>query len=546
MGNRCLKLSLAVLVGVGLQVVTPALATFINAPTAGPEALTSATLATPTGLAAASGGCSGGNAETSVSLGWTGSATRDANANYLVDNYAVLRSPTPAGVYASVGTTSGQPPAVAFTDVNPTGAVAPKVIGAGNGDPAGSLVVSIDATVQSVNSSTNAVTSIAAGQVGWEPNALAVTPDGYSAIAAEGASHQVQIITASSNTVARTVTIPTIGVTMSRPDAVAVTPDGLTAYIVDGANSEVYPLTISSGALGTAIAVGSQGDPTAIVVTPDGNKVYVANYHSSSVSVITTSSNTVTATVTIPGAGIPSALAVTPNSAHVYVADQANGKIVDIATASDTVIATVTVGSMVDDWIQPNNGYTATTHSLVNGGDPNILSITPNGTKLYVATFTAGTVVDIAIPADTITTTINVGGGTRWPNAIAMSPNGCQIYVDDYHYNVMYVYSVATDAQNATYADGGGGGTGDPFAMTVTPDSTTVYSANYYSHTISAASTTTNTVTSTFATGVAAVSAIVATPSQYSYKLQAGHGGWRSALSGSVTYVYGWNPGGWQ
>ena len=226
-----------------------ALASFTNVRTAGPQALVNATLPGPTGLITSNGGCSGGNTQTNVSVSWSASTSLDANGNYLVDNYAALRSASQAGPYSSVGATSGQPPAATLTDTNPSGAAAPQVF-IGNG---------ATQTVHAVNNSTHTGTSVTTGTMGIEPNGLAVAPDGTSVVATEGASNEVQVITVSTDAVARTVAIPKVGSTASRPDAVAITPDGLTAYIVDGANNLVYPMTISTGLLGTPIAVGEQG-----------------------------------------------------------------------------------------------------------------------------------------------------------------------------------------------------------------------------------------------------------------------------------------------
>ena len=61
--------------------------------------------------------------------------------------------------------------------------------------------------------------------------------------------------------------------------------------------------------------------------------------------------------------------------------------------------------------------------------------------------------------------------------------------------------------------------------------------------------TATNTVSATLAEATVgkAPYAVLATPSPYFYKLQAGHGGWQSALTAaSGTYPLGWNQGGWQ
>jgi YVTN family beta-propeller protein len=517
--------TLLIAAGLQLTVLGVSLASFGGTKTAGPGKFTTPSLAKPTGLATNNGGCAGGNQQTNVSVEWTASALVDVDGNSLINGYTVLRSTSSAGAYASVGTVSGSPPPSSFTDVNPSGAETPQVF-VGNGGAT--------KTAHAVNTFTNAGTSITTGTIGIEPNDMAVTPEGTKVVLAEGASSQVQIITVATGAVAKTVAIPKVGATVARPDAVAITPDGKTAYVVDGANNLVYPVTISSGALGAGIAVGAQGDPGAIVVTPNGEKAYVANYSSHNVSVITVSSKTVTATVTIGAGetGKPIALAVTPNSAHVYVADQGNAQADDITTSSDTVTNTITVGSMADA-------------NLAGGGDPNILAVTPEGSKLYVASYTAGTVADIATSTDTVTKTITLPGTGPNPNALALTPNGCQLYVHDHANNQVDVVTVSSDALAASAAVGT---TGDPTGMSVTPDSSHVYVANHNGNSVSVIATSTNTVSSTLAEATVGKEpfAVLATPSTYFYKLQAGHGGWQSALTASVIYELGWDEGGWQ
>jgi YVTN family beta-propeller protein len=510
-------------IAVQLAVLGTALASFgfsVKAVKAG--ALAAASLVKPTGLETANGGCSGGSGQTNVSATWTASAEKpDANGNAMINGYKLWRSTTSKGVYSEVGSTGI---ATSVTDVNPSGAETPQVI-VGNGGLK---------TVHAVNASTNAGTSIVTGTIGIEPNDMAVTPDGTKALVAEGASNQVQIITVTTDKVAKTVAIPEVGGVKSRPDAIAIIPNGLTAYVVDGVNKLVYPLTIASGALGTGIAVGAQGDPGAIVVTPNGEKVYVANHSAHSVSVITVSSNTVTATVTIGAGetGKPIALAVTPSSADVYVADQGNGQVDDIATSTNTVAHTIAVPSMVDA-------------NVAGGGDPNILAITPEGSKLYVASYTGGTVADIATSTDTVTSTITLPGTSPNPNALALTPNGCQLYVHDHANNQVDAVTVASDEVAASPAVGTGG---DPTGMSVTPDGTHLYVANHNANSVTVIATATNTVSATLAEATVGKEpyAVLATPSQYFYELQAGHGGWQSALGAAVTYTLGFNQGGWQ
>jgi YVTN family beta-propeller protein len=516
--------ALLIAIAVQFTVLGTALASFAGTKTAGPEALKSAKLVTPIGLATINGGCAGAVGQTNVSATWTAAAAElDANGNALINGYTLQRSTASAGTYSSVGTTGV---ATSFTDVNPSGAEIPQVF-VGNGGEA-------TKTVHAVNTSTNVGTSMTTGIIGIEPNSMAVNPEGTKVVVAEGASHQVQIITVSSHAVGAAIAIPEVAGVKSRPDAVAITPNGLTAYIVDGANKLVYPLTISSSKLGTAIAVGAQGDPGALAVTPNGEKAYVANYSAHTVSVIATASNTVTATVAIGAGetGKPIALAVTPSSAHVYVADQGNSQIDDIATSSNTVTNTIALGSMADA-------------NLATGGDPNVLAITPEGSKLYVASYTAGSVADIATSTDTVTSTITLPGTTPNPNALALTPNGCQLDVHDHANNQVDAVTVSSDAVAASPAVGTGG---DPTGMSVTPDGTHVYVANHNGNSVSVIATSTNTVSSTLAEATVGKEpyAVLATPSQYFYKLQAGHGGWQSALTAAVTYTLGFNQGGWQ
>jgi YVTN family beta-propeller protein len=518
--------ALCIVVALQLTVLGTALASFTLTPKTapGPEALKSASLVKPTGLETGNGGCAGGNEQTNVSVTWTASALVDADGNPLINDYTVSRSTTSAGTYTAVGSVSGSSPPTSFTDTSPSGAEAPQVY-VGNGALK---------TVHALNTSTNAGTSITTGTIGIEPNAMAVTPEGTKVIIAEGASNEVQIITVSTHAVAATVAIPEVGGVKSRPDAVAITPNGLTAYVVDGANKLVYPITISGAKLGTAIAVGAQGDPGAIVVTPNEEAVYVANYAAHNISVIATSSKTVTATVAIGAGetGKPIALAAAPSAADVYVADQGNGQVDDIATSSNTVAHTIAVGSMADA-------------NLAGGGDPNILAVTPEGSKLYVASYTAGTVADIATSTDTVTKTITLPGTTPNPNALALTPNGCQLYAHDHANNQVDAITVSSDEVAASPAVGTGG---DPTGMSVTPDSTHLYVANKGGPSVSVIATATNTVSSTLAEGTVGKEpyAVLATPSPYFYKLQAGHGVWLSALTAAVLYELGWDQGGWQ
>ena len=89
--------ALCIAVALQLTLLGTALASFAGTKTAGPQALKSAKLADPTGLATANGGCAGGSGQTNVSATWTASAELDANGNALINGYTLLRSTTSGG-----------------------------------------------------------------------------------------------------------------------------------------------------------------------------------------------------------------------------------------------------------------------------------------------------------------------------------------------------------------------------------------------------------------------------------------------------------------
>ena len=500
---------------------------FSDSATAGPGSLQTATLQAPGGLSASNGGCSGGTGQTDVTTSWNASSTLDAGGNYLVSGYNLLRSSSSSGPYGSAGTVSGSPPPTTYTDTSPSGAATPLAfVASGSGSNA-----------LSINTSSYATAPITlSGTVGFEPNALQVTPDGSKLIVAEGAGHQVQIVSTATGAVANTVSIPAVNGTASKPVAVAVSPGGSTAWIVDAANNLVYPLSLTTSTLGGAISVGIQGDPTAMVVTPSGGQVFVADYGSHQVSAISTSTDAVTNIAVGGTTGAPIALAVTPNSGHVYVADQGNNQIDDITTSNDTVSTTIAVPSLAD-------GY------VTGGGDPNILAITPNGSKLYVASFGGGSVEDIITSNDSVATTFLLppGGvlGTPAPNALALTPNGCQLYVNDYDNNKVDLINVSTDTLATTTT--AVGQTGDPTGMAVTPNSAAVYVANYYDPSVSVIATSSYTLAETVdMAGGSAPYAIAIAPSSYYYEVTSTHGGFASAPGPPAVYVLGWNVGNWQ
>jgi YVTN family beta-propeller protein len=150
--------------------------------------------------------------------------------------------------------------------------------------------------------------------------------------------------------------------------------------------------------IGSPIMVGA--DPQGVAVTPDGRAVYVANKGSNTTSVIDTGTNLVIATVSV-GAN-PVGVAVTLNGSKVYVTNQGLPNTVPstvsvIDTATNMVTSTILLGVF----------------PLGVSLNPVGVSVTPDGSKVYIANFGFGTgsVSVIDTTTNTVSGTILSSGG---------------------------------------------------------------------------------------------------------------------------------------
>ena len=168
-----------------------------------------------------------------------------------------------------------------------------------------------DGTVTPFSTSTNEAG--APIQVGAQPDAIVVTPDGKTAYVAEdsqpGAVTPIRTATSTAG--------HPIAVGASDAVAIAITPNGKTAYVVcanaqpDGTLDQgtVTPVSTATDKAGRPIYVGY--DPSAIVVTPNGKTAYVINTDSQTVTPISTATNKAGAPIQLWS--FPVAVVITPN-----------------------------------------------------------------------------------------------------------------------------------------------------------------------------------------------------------------------------------------
>jgi YVTN family beta-propeller protein len=146
------------------------------------------------------------------------------------------------------------------------------------------------------------------------------------------------------------------------------------------------------------------------------------------------------------------------------------GTITIIDTATNTVINTVSVGNA-----------------------PLGVAVNPEGTKVYVASWSSNTVSVIDTSTNTVIDTVDVGI-QAW--GIAVNPAGTTVYVTGSDSGIVSVINTTTNTVTATVDVGS-----YPVGVAVAPDGKNVYVANQHGSTVSIIDAANNTVTTTVNVG---------------------------------------------
>lgn len=286
----------------------------------------------------------------------------------------------------------------------------------------------------------------------------------------------------------------------SIPWGVAITPNGQTAYVTNtSVSGTVSVIDIPTRTLTTTISVGSR--PYGVAFTPDGTKAYVANRDSDSVSVINVATSSVIATV--PVGDTPYGVTVSLDGTKVYVANNVSDNVSVISTATQTVIATITIpqinfSSPDPLWIATNPvsgeiyvtgqdlGLVKIVDTAVSGSPLNVssaysLSVTPDGSQIYVTTSAqSGTIIVVSTSSFTQTGTIpNAGGNIFF--GIGFAPNGQYAFVSNSNLHTLNRVDLATQSLSPGNGFPVALSENDPNNVAITPDCTMalVVTANY-------------------------------------------------------------------
>ncbi|RWY53907.1 beta-propeller fold lactonase family protein [Mucilaginibacter gilvus] len=261
--------------------------------------------------------------------------------------------------------------------------------------------------------------------------------------------------------------------------------------------------------------------PYGVVVSPDGTRVYVSNILDKSMSVISTITNDVIAT--FPVGDHPLGISISPDGSRIYVANEESNNVSVINASTNSVMATIPVGiyptfTLISPdgsrlYVGNQNSQTISVFNTVNnalvtniptaGREPSQMAVSPDGALLYAVTL--GTydnfVLVISTTTNSVVKSILVG---KTPHGITITPDGSKLYVANTSDNNVSVINTSDNAVAATIAVGV-----SPTGISVTPDGDFVYVANETPNaqgTVSVIGTAINQVLYTFVVGHSPVS----------------------------------------
>ncbi|PYM62021.1 MAG: hypothetical protein DMD79_11525 [Candidatus Rokuibacteriota bacterium] len=257
-------------------------------------------------------------------------------------------------------------------------------------------------------------------EVGDRPLGLAMTPDGRHLLVSNNGQgvQSLAVVDLASRTVVQTLPYPA-------PEAlflgVVVSPDGRRAYASSGGNNTIRVYDLDQGRLfeRERIALGARGArvyPAGLALSADGGTLYAALNLAGAVAVVDLPARSVRASIPLPWTGRPDDLGPLPYAlalagSRLYVSEWNGGGVTVIDVHGLRVLGHVPTGA----------------HASA-------LTLSPDGTRLYVANATSDTVSVVDTATDTVVGTVDLApypGAPMGslPNAVAVSPDGRTLYV---------------------------------------------------------------------------------------------------------------------
>jgi YVTN family beta-propeller protein len=273
-------------------------------------------------------------------------------------------------------------------------------------------------------------------------------------------SNNVSVIDTAKNNVVANVT------GISDPEGVAISPDGTKVYVVQAYTNTISVINTTTNTVsytlqsGTAY-LGSNG----AAISPNGLNLYVTTYPGV-VNVINTINNTSYAQIILGTGtgGSPNGIAFAPDGKKVYVAGSPSGNSPGYVYAIDTNVNNATYNTIIA--------------TVEVDPSPGGLAVTPDGKKVYVASYSGDNnpgVVDVINTTTNTVTTVTVD--KTWPFGVAVTPDGSTVYVTNTNYGSGSTVSVINTSKDIVI--GNPIPVGDwAYGIAVTPDGKKAYVVN--------------------------------------------------------------------
>lgn len=244
-----------------------------------------------------------------------------------------------------------------------------------------------------------------------DPTAMVVTPDGGEVYVANYHSSTVSAINTSTNAVT-SIALPG---TAARPVALASTFDSSNIYVADRVNSYLDDIAVATNTVSTHIAlpagslndtiVTNSGSPNLLAMMPNGQSLYVAEWGSAQVQQVytalsPTAPNTIEASVSVGAGSQPISISLSPNGCLAYVSDWPSDHIFSIVTSTNTEATAFTLNCQTQD--------------------PQPMEVTPDNLYLFLpGNYSCSSFS--AYNTSTNTTTV-IGGVGTYPAMVAIPP----------------------------------------------------------------------------------------------------------------------------
>lgn len=247
-------------------------------------------------------------------------------------------------------------------------------------------------------------------------------------------------------------------------------------YVADYGSESVsqYARDAETGRLSAlspaTVAAGSE--PHSVVVSADDKNVYVANARSNSISQYArdpaTGALTPLSPASVAAGGEPRSVAVSPDGRNGYVAN--TGETDGSETAVSQYARNPQTGALTE--LSPG--------TVQAGLNPRFVVVSPDGKSVYVASYTAESVVGFARNAKTGALTGQAVYPTLGkPFSIAVAPDGENVYIADYSTGAISQFARNIDTGLLTALDPPTVIAGEEaHSVVVSPDGASVYVAN--------------------------------------------------------------------